>query len=454
MGYEAAPLLQSQSSMSRVKATMITSEDVLRSEVPWPAFQSAGIISKEQLELIYSLDKQDVQVQVSQFKSKGLDLAQMFVALLTGVNKDDAVCYLLAMLETIFDADGGLASYFIKIAPTDGVMPFLKLLQRSSLFLVEKAACVVAKILAVPGAPEEYLATFAAWTVSTLKSVPPSEAADSATVVAAMGGLQSLCSTMTGRVAAMGADALPSLMALLITSSMTSSSSSSVQLLYQTLFSLWSLSYSPEAAAEMANSKAGLVAKLVEIVKTSPKEKVIRVSLSTLRNLLGTGSASNDMVVFGLMTSLEAMQARKFADEDIPDDVEFMHSTLQVNLTNLSSWDVYKTELESGKLEWSPSHKSENFWKDNYKSFEGGGCAAVKQLVSLLSSDDAQVLAIACNDISEFIKFSPEGRRLMTQYGAKPLAMAVLKHPDPTVQKHALTCVQRLMVINWEYLNR
>jgi len=32
--------------------------------------------------------------------------------------------------------------------------------------------------------------------------------------------------------------------------------------------------------------------------------------------------------------------------------------------------------------------------------------------------------------------------------------MAVLKYPDPMVQKHALTCVQRLMVINWEYLNK
>ena len=149
----------------------MSSEDVLRSEIPWPAFQSAGIITKEQLELIYSLDKQDVSVQVSQFKSKGAELAQMFVALLTGVNKDDAVSYLLAMLESAIDADGNIAAWFIKIAPTDGVMPFLKLLQRSSLFLVEKAACVVAKILAVPGAPEEYMATFAAWTVSTLKSV-------------------------------------------------------------------------------------------------------------------------------------------------------------------------------------------------------------------------------------------------------------------------------------------
>lgn len=181
---------------------------------------------------------------------------------------------------------------------------------------------------------------------------------------------------------------------------------------------------------------------------------MIRVALSTLRNLLGIGSAPNDMVVFGLMPVLEAMQMRKFADEDIPDDVELLHNTLQVNLQTLSSWDVYKTELESSKLEWSPSHKSENFWKDNYKSFEANSCAAIKQLVSLLSSEDPQVLAVACNDISELIKFHPDGRRLMTQYGAKPLAMQVLKHPDPTVQKYALTCVQRLMVINWEYLNR
>ena len=506
-----------------VKSGSLTSEDVLRSEVPWPAFQSAGIISKDQLELIYTLDKQEVSVQVLQFKAKGALLAQMFIDLVTGVNKDDAICYILAMLEQLMDADGSVALFFARL-PCDSVTPFLKLLQRSSLFIVEKAACVVAKILATPNSSDEYLATFAAWTVATLKSVPATDAAESPVVAAAMGGLQSLCSSMTGRTAAIGADALP-LLTELLTHSHMSNSASTVQLLYQTLFSLWSLSYSPDAAMQMSSSKTGLIAKLVEIVKSSPKEKVVRVSLCTLRNLLGIGAASNDMVVFGLMPVLEAMQQRKFADEDIPDDVEFMYNALQVNLQSLSSWDVYKTELDSGKLEWSPCHKSENFWKDNHKSFEAANCAGVKQLISLLSSEDpqvsssssssssssagvgwadsapssrdltcppphadesgsglltaalhrphgrtahfctpllvppplascVQVLAIVCNDISEFIKFHPEGRRLMTQYGAKPLAMQVLKHPDPSVQKHALTCVQRLMVINWEYLNR
>ena len=31
----------------------------------------------------------------------------------------------------------------------------------------------------------------------------------------------------------------------------------------------------------------------------------------------------------------------------------------------MSSWDMYAKEVASGKLEWSPSHKSENFWRDN-----------------------------------------------------------------------------------------
>ena len=40
-----------------------------------------------------------------------------------------------------------------------------------------------------------------------------------------------------------------------------------------------------------------------------------------------------------------------------------MYNTLQASMATMSSFDVYKKELMGGKLEWSPSHKSENFWK-------------------------------------------------------------------------------------------
>ena len=95
----------------------------------------------------------------------------------------------------------------------------------------------------------------------------------------------------------------------------------------------------------------------------------------------------------------------------------------------------------------------QNFWKDNHKAFEAENCTAIKTLVALLVPEsDAQTLAVACHDIGEFVKHHPEGRRLMTQFGAKLAVMSILKHSDPEVQKHALTAVQRLMVINWDLL--
>ena len=72
-----------------------------------------------------------------------------------------------------------------------------------------------------------------------------------------MSGLQALMASMRGRTAALDADALLPLSTLITASSM-SSTSTSVQLLYQSLFSLWSLSYSPQAAMEMASSKVCL----------------------------------------------------------------------------------------------------------------------------------------------------------------------------------------------------
>ena len=52
-------------------AAPMSSEDVLRQEVPWAAFQSAGIVTREQLELIYSMDDQPVTSQVALFHAKG-----------------------------------------------------------------------------------------------------------------------------------------------------------------------------------------------------------------------------------------------------------------------------------------------------------------------------------------------------------------------------------------------
>lgn len=44
------------------------------------------------------------------------------------------------------------------------------------------------------------------------------------------------------------------------------------------------------------------------------------------------------------------------------DDVEVVYEKLNERVQDLSTFDEYAAEVRSGRLEWSPVHKSEKFW--------------------------------------------------------------------------------------------
>ena len=138
--FESAPLIQkTQSTASRVKQGSLTNEDVLRTEIPWPSFQNAGIISKEQLEMMYLLDKQTVEHQALQFESNGVALTDMIATVLAGVNKDEVIQYILAMLDELLIVQPRIAGYFHELLVSskgynDPFGPLMKLLTRSSLY--------------------------------------------------------------------------------------------------------------------------------------------------------------------------------------------------------------------------------------------------------------------------------------------------------------------------------
>lgn len=245
----------------------------------------------------------------------------------------------------------------------------------------------------------------------------------------------------------------------------TYNSHTAVQLLYVVLVVVWSLSYTPECAAKLG-AAAGLLPKLVDILKTVGKEKVVRVTCASLRNLLPVGVCAQDMIGAGVMKALSNLQQRKWADEDVKADVDFLLDSLASHLKSMSSWDVYakearrrppppaaaarralrqetspaprlpRAQVASGRLEWSPSHKSDHFWKDNFKAFEASDCATLKQLVACLSSSDPTTLAVACHDVGEFIKTHPEGRRLVAQFSAKAHTPRRRPHHRPHLPAH------------------
>lgn len=51
-------------------------------------------------------------------------------------------------------------------------------------------------------------------------------------------------------------------------------------------------------------------------------------------------------------------------------DLNVLHKLLHENYKEMSTWDVYLAEVQSGSLEWGILH-TEKFFKENAKKFEG-----------------------------------------------------------------------------------
>uniref|UniRef100_A0A1B6EEE3 ATPase V1 complex subunit H C-terminal domain-containing protein n=1 Tax=Clastoptera arizonana TaxID=38151 RepID=A0A1B6EEE3_9HEMI len=120
-----------------------------------------------------------------------------------------------------------------------------------------------------------------------------------------------------------------------------------------------------------------------------------------------------------------------------------------------SSFDEYATEVKSGRLEWSPVHRSAQFWRENAPRLNEKNYELLRILIHLLeTSRDTQVLSVASYDIGEYVRHYPRGKHVIEQLGGKQLVMQLLSHEDPNVRYEALLAVQKLMVHNWEYLGR
>jgi V-type H+-transporting ATPase subunit H len=92
------------------------------------------------------------------------------------------------------------------------------------------------------------------------------------------------------------------------------------------------------------------------------------------------------MLVAELLPFAKNLCARKWSDEDIIEDVQFLRDELNTNFQSLTwvthsiltqenheyelcfscrTYDEYSSELTSGHLSWTPVHESVDFWKEN-----------------------------------------------------------------------------------------
>jgi len=236
----------------------------------------------------------------------------------------------------------------------------------------------------------------------------------------------------------------------LIVKQLKGSGSSSFQMLYEAGLCVWLLTFLPEACEQLKSS--GALASLVEIARTAQKEKVVRVVVLALHNMLlcdesqGT-SYGTDLSELGMLKVIASLKLGAWKDEELLASLDFLEERLGQVRSSFTTFDRYKREVLSGSLSWTPIHTDHSFWKECIANFEDKDWQIVRVLLKLLESNkETTTLSVACHDVGKFIEFHENGRFIVQRLMGKIIVMKLMDHPDLDVQKQALICVQKLML--------
>jgi len=228
---------------------------------------------------------------------------------------------------------------------------------------------------------------------------------------------------------------------------------SSSPIMYKSVFAIWMVSFDRELVNSLQGNK--VVQKIKSILTLSRTEKVIRLCLTVLKNFL-TQKADcqgicEDIVEEGVLECVQQLEYEKWRDAELYDDIRELVQLISTEVKELSNFDRYMRELDSGTLSWGFIH-SAKFFGENVMKFDTAEFKAVKVLASLLSSDNPTTLAVACHDIGEFVSLHPFGKKQVARLGVKERVMELMGSADADkkeVRREALLCCQKIMLNKW-----
>eukprot|EP01118_Nematostelium_gracile_P006981 TRINITY_DN2260_c0_g3_i1.p1 TRINITY_DN2260_c0_g3~~TRINITY_DN2260_c0_g3_i1.p1 ORF type:complete len:450 (+),score=141.72 TRINITY_DN2260_c0_g3_i1:110-1459(+) len=424
-----------------------TGEKVLEQVIPWEGYSKANLITDKELELLKKYDKKSPEAKNNLIQKEGEVYAQLFLELLEKINKEETLQYLLTLIDSLLKENPQSVSLFFRLGNKKNYPfgPFLTLLNRNNLdwYTNSRASTVIAILISSGNpVPEETVNAVTHWLREQLRKPEEKDICNS------LSALQKLLLRDDLRIPFAKEDGLNLLGSLLKTKMQNAKA---IQITYQVVFCLWLLSFNRKVAT-MVNETT-IIQSLVETLKVVSNDKVIRMALATLRNLLDISTNNEVMIDYDIMKPVENLSNKNWADTDIQEDLEALKEALAKNMVLLSSFDMYRKEVLSGNLEWSPVHRSEKFWKENAHHLEEDNHKLLLVLKEVLVNGNSTLAqAIACFDLGEFARYHPRGKFIIQKLGIKIPLMKLMEDPDNEVRKQALLAVQKLMVTNWEYL--
>ncbi|KAH7817316.1 putative vacuolar proton pump subunit H [Monocercomonoides exilis] len=466
---------------------------VLNTPIDWKASVSDGILSPAVIDILSKFD-------LGEFKSNP---KAWFGAIFEGLNKisqTEYLRYLLTILETALEDDKDYSTLMIELGASEqsGVsfQTLYSFLDRNDLYIQARAAAILCIVLRNSSSPPSaILDPFLHHIRNVLKKTDNDNS-----LTLCLHALGQLLRNLKIRYLFIKSSGLEYLVPLL------TAKSQNLQILYEALYCLWLCSFSsqyvpnlressllydsmtsssslPASSSSSAvydisdNSKSNvnpllsghllLMPALVQILKFHTKDKIIRMSLAIIRNLLSgkgvesesdatsamaSSMAGQQLIEAGCVKALHILLSKQWRDDELKNDLQWVADTLNKKEDQMCSMEAYAAELKSGRLTWSPPHVSEKFWKENYSRFDSENFQMVRDLATLLFSQDPVTLAVVCRDIGNFAVFHPRGRALIESYNIKSRILELMSAEDQTVQREALLCIQKILTQKWGVL--
>ncbi|GAA5852102.1 hypothetical protein JCM8547_000157 [Rhodosporidiobolus lusitaniae] len=417
--------------------------------IPWDGYQRAGLLGADDVQLIQrvagSKDKAEPILD-----AEGETYAALYIRLLNKLSRNDTLQFILVLLgDFIGDRDDRIPLFISN--PESPYPSLLKLLDSQDDFVRLKSSVVASVLLSNDPQPADEVVSKLLFHLGNLIRSPNEPDAQDVAVQC----LESVLRVAKARSIAWSTESqeggagkvlkvVEGLVQLLRTNP-------SPQMQYQLGFCIWLLSFDQDIA-EQINAHYNLIPLLLTVAQSALKEKILRVVVATFRNLIVKAPKQNlaPMLIAKVLPFVQTLQGRKFADEEVKEDVDFLVEELKKSFEGLTTYDEYKSELASGHLTWSPPHKNDDFWRDNAAKLAERDREQLKVLVQLLiSSTEAVTLAVAANDVAQFVKFYETGKKAIDDLGAKARVMELMTHADPDVKYQSLVATQRLISHAW-----
>uniref|UniRef100_A0A0D9X047 Vacuolar proton pump subunit H n=1 Tax=Leersia perrieri TaxID=77586 RepID=A0A0D9X047_9ORYZ len=404
----------------------LTTDQVLKRDIPWESYMANKLISGTCLQLLRRYDHKPESQRGPLLDEDGPSYVRVFLNILRNISKEETVEYVLALIDEMLAGGNLVAGDMIALESArpkiqNGIVPN------------GEASNSKSKLTST----QDVLRGLVDWLCSQLRN----PAHPNCSIPTAMHCLATLLREQYVRALFVQLDGVKLLIPLIS----PASTQQSIQLLYETCLCIWLLSFYDAAVDYLSTTR--VMPRLVDVVKGSTKEKVVRVVIMSIRNLLAKGAFAAQMIDLGLPHIVQNLKAQAWTDEDLLDALNQLEVGLKDNLKKLSSFEKYKQQVLLGHLDWSPMHKDPSFWRENINNFEENDFQILRVLMTIIdTSTDTTALAVACYDLSQFLQYHPSGRIVVADLKAKDRVMKLMNHENAEVRKNALLCVQRLFL--------